>query len=105
LDVKGWVGRCRPDRGLRFCGIWYHSHHPHVCLLHRSRCLIAELLFSAPDDIEDRRGIIYDQNSLRAIGFERDDFILIALLVGGDYTVGKRESLDDLPFLTLMHDL
>ena len=61
---------------------------------------MSELFFSLP---QDDRGILYDQNSLRDIGLEQEDFVLITLLVGGDYSVNYGQLPTSLPLLTGMH--
>lgn len=41
---------------------------------------------SLQGDSKDQRIMMYDQESIRELGFCQEDFVLIALLAGGDYS-------------------
>lgn len=52
-------------------------------------CVANEIIYSVPGDSKDHQVIVYNQESICELGFWQEDFILIALLVGGDYFVSK----------------
>ncbi|KAF8228009.1 PIN domain-like protein [Tricholoma matsutake] len=49
----------------------------------------SNVLQVVPGDSKDHQVIVYNQESICELGFCQEDFILIALLAGGDYSVSK----------------